>query len=293
MRAVLLGTAAGGGVPQWNCACANCEAVRDGSAPARTQDCLAVSADGRAWYLLNASQDIRTQLTSCAAFRPGPGPRETPLRGVLLTDGELDHTLGLFQLKEAAGLRVWAPDAVAATVPAREIVARYHGWEWPRLEEKFELDQLVVTVLPVSDKRPKYAGESTLDGPWVVAYRIEDPATGGSLVYAPCVAQWPAGFDDFCAGASCVLLDGSFFAPDEMAGATAGGVGSGAQLAMGHLPMAGEHGSLARIRRSRGTRWLYTHLNNTNPVLNPASPEHAALVEAGAELPPDGTELIL
>ncbi|RBM23077.1 pyrroloquinoline quinone biosynthesis protein PqqB [Prauserella sp. PE36] len=293
MRVILLGTAAGGGVPQWNCACANCEAVRDGSAPARTQDCLAVSADGRAWYLLNASPDVRTQLTSCAALAPGPGPRETPLRGVLLTDGELDHTLGLFQLKEAAGLRVWAPGAVAATVPAREIAGRYHGWEWPRLRERFELDGLVVTVFPVSGKRPKYAGDSTLDGPWVVAYRIEDPATGGSLVYAPCVAQWPAGFDEFCAGASCVLLDGSFFAPDEMAGATAGGVGSGAQLAMGHLPMAGEHGSLARIRRSRGTRWLYTHVNNTNPVLNPASPEHAALLEAGAELPPDATELLL
>ncbi|GAA1210021.1 pyrroloquinoline quinone biosynthesis protein PqqB [Prauserella alba] len=293
MRAVLLGTAAGGGLPQWNCACANCEAVRDGSAPPRTQDCVAVSADGRAWYLLNASQDIHTQLASHSALRPGPGPRETPLQGVLLTDGELDHTLGLFSLKEAAGLRVWAPDAIAATVPAREIAARYHDWEWPRLEAKFELDGLSVTVLPVSDKRPKYAVESTLDGPWVVAYRIEDRATGGSLVYAPCVAQWPAGFDEFCAGAGCVVLDGSFFAPDEMTGATAGGIGSHAQLAMGHVPMAGEYGSLARIRRSRATRWLYTHVNNTNPVLNPASPEYAALLGAGAELPPDATELFL
>ncbi|MBK1785073.1 pyrroloquinoline quinone biosynthesis protein PqqB [Prauserella cavernicola] len=293
MRVIVLGTAAGGGVPQWNCACPTCEAVRAGAAPARSQDCLAISADGRNFHLLNASPDIRTQLTSCAALAPGPGARQTPLRGVLLTDGELDHTLGLFQLKEAAGLRVWAPDAVANTVPAREIAGRYHGWQWPELESEFEFDGLRVTVFPVSDKQPKYAAESTLPGPWVVAYRIEDPATGGSLVYAPCVAQWPAGFEDFCAGASCALLDGSFYAPDEMADATGGGVGSGAQLAMGHLPMAGEHGSLARIRRSPGTRWLYTHLNNTNPVLDPVSPEHAELVAAGAELPVDGMELVL
>ncbi|MEU6645070.1 pyrroloquinoline quinone biosynthesis protein PqqB [Saccharomonospora sp. NPDC046836] len=294
MRMIVLGTAAGGGVPQWNCACPNCVAARRGRAPARTQDCLAVSADDRNWYLLNASPDIRTQLTSSAALAAGPGPRETPIRGVLLTDGELDHTLGLFQLKEAAGLCVWAPDAVVRHVPARDVVGRYQTWTWSPSASEVRLDGLRVTVFPVSDKRPKYAAESTVAGPWVVAYRITDPATGGVLVYAPCLAAWPPGFDEFCAGADCVVLDGSFYAPDEMASATRGDVGARAQLAMGHLPMAGPHGSLARIREATGrTRWLFTHLNNTNPVLDPGSAERADLDAAGAEVPTDGTELLL
>ncbi|SFB52634.1 pyrroloquinoline quinone biosynthesis protein B [Amycolatopsis marina] len=293
MRAVLLGTAAGGGLPQWNCACANCRAARQGTIAPRAQDCLAISVDGHGWYLLNASPDIRAQILSCPALAAGPGPRDTPVRGVLLTDGELDHTLGLIQLKEAAGLRVWAPEAVLNTLPAREIVGRYAGWEWlsPSTGAP-DIDGLRISTLPVSDKRPKYAAGSPAEGPWVVAYRISDPVTGSALVYAPCLAGWPPGFDEFCAGASHVLLDGSFFAPDEMSTATDTAVGSRAQLAMGHLPMSGTGGSLDRIRRAEsGTRWLYTHINNTNPVLDPRSPEFAEMSAAGAGLARDGTEL--
>lgn len=293
MRVVLLGTAAGGGVPQWNCACAHCRAVRAGGAVARMQDCLAVSADGGSWYLLNASPDIRTQLLSCSALAPGPGPRETPLRGVLLTDGELDHTVGLFQLKEAPGLSVWSPKAVARTLPAREVVRHYQTWEWRAVGSTVELDGLQVAVAPISAKRPKYSTVAEA-GPWVVAYRITDPVTGGSVVYAPCLADWPADFDEFCAGADCVFLDGSFYGGDEMSTATCGGVGSRAQRAMGHLPMAGAGGSLERIgRTSEHTRWVYTHLNNTNPVLDTRSSAYAALRAAGAEILDDGTELTL
>ncbi|MEU3272689.1 pyrroloquinoline quinone biosynthesis protein PqqB [Saccharomonospora sp. NPDC006951] len=294
MRVVVLGTAAGGGVPQWNCACRHCSAVRRGVAPSRRQDCVAISADGEGWFLLNASPDLREQLVSCTSFSPGPLPRQTPLRGVLLTDGELDHTLGLFHLKEAEGLHVWAPGAVRDTVAAREVVANYRRWEWRRARESFEVGGLVVTTVAISDKRPKYAAESTLDGPWVVAYHLADPATGGTLVYAPCLAEWPSGFSKLCSEASCVLLDGSFYAPDEMHGSTAGQVDSAAQTAMGHLPMAGASGSLAMIRQTDGSaRWLFTHLNNTNPVLDPGSAEYAAVLAAGAEIPFDGAELVL
>jgi pyrroloquinoline quinone biosynthesis protein B len=293
MRVVLLGTAAGGGVPQWNCACTHCREVRSGAASARTQDCLAVSANGASWYLLNASPDIRSQILSCPALTPGPGPRDTPLRGVLLTDGELDHTVGLFQLKEAPGLRVWSPKAVAHTLPAREAVRHYQAWDWPIAESTVDLDGLRVAVLPISAKRPKYSTMAEA-GPWVVAYRVTDPVTGGSLVYAPCLADWPADFDEFCAGADSVLLDGSFYGGDEMSTATRGGVGSPAQHAMGHLPMAGAGGSLERVRRAgERSRWIYTHLNNTNPVLDTRSPEYTALRGAGAEILDDGTELIL
>ena len=114
MRVRLLGTAAGGGFPQWNCACALCAACRAGSpdVPPRSQDCLAISLDGKDWYLVNASPDLRSQLLAESALAPGPGPRDTPLRGVLLTDAELDHSLGLMLLRESGGLPVWAPPAV-------------------------------------------------------------------------------------------------------------------------------------------------------------------------------------
>ncbi|WP_460437427.1 pyrroloquinoline quinone biosynthesis protein PqqB [Amycolatopsis stemonae] len=277
MKVILLGTAAGGGCPQWNCACRLCTA---GLTP-RTQDCVAVSADGAGWYLLNCSPDIRAQILGTPALRAGPGPREIPLRGVLLTDAELDHAMGLLMLREAGGLPVFAPDAARhALAPFRAIVDGYGGWDWL---PPADLPGLRVRVLPVSDKKPKYV-TSAHDGPWVVAYRIEDPATGGVLVYAPCLKSWPTGFDALVAGADLVLLDGTFFAPDEMAG-----VGGPDQLAMGHLPITA---SLSRLAGRPG-RWVFTHVNNTNPVLDPASPEHAAVLAGGASVPPDGTEFSL
>lgn len=352
MRVVLLGTAAGGGFPQWNCACPLCTA----GLPPRGQDCVAVGADGRGWYLLNASPDLRAQIVATPELRAGPGPRETPLRGVLLTDAELDHTTGLLVLRDAGELPVWCPAAVRHALeehfPVRRVVDGYGGFRWHALPEVtpseairpeaarpgtglfeagppwtappeaappeaarpeaagsegglpgaalpgFALDGLRVTALPVGDKRPKYARSSTQDGPWVVAYRVEDPATGGVLVYAPCLRSWPPGFDELTRDASLVLLDGTFHTPDEMAGATADRVDGAAQHAMGHLPIAGPGGSLERIGRTGAwsrtrTRWAYTHLNNTNPVLDPTSAEHASVRAAGVELPGDGTRYTL
>jgi pyrroloquinoline quinone biosynthesis protein B len=288
---LLLGTAAGGGFPQWNCACRLCAACRAGDpdVPARTQDCLAVSADGTDWYLVNASPDIRAQVLAAPALAAGPGPRDTPVRGALLTDAELDHVLGLLLLREGAGLRVWAPPAVLSALadrfPVRGTVAGYGDWTW---SSTVDVPGLAVEAFAVSDKKPKYARASTAAGPWVVAYRITDRATGGAVVYAPCLREWPDGFDDFVAGSRAVLLDGTFFSPGEMAGT---GTTVAAQRAMGHVPIDGPDGSLARIRRHEGVRWLYTHLNNTNPVLDRRSPEFAAVRAAGAEVPPDGVQL--
>ncbi|EOD67876.1 pyrroloquinoline quinone biosynthesis protein PqqB [Amycolatopsis vancoresmycina] len=278
MKVILLGTAAGGGCPQWNCACRLCTS---GLVP-RSQDCVAISADGAGWYLLNCSPDIRAQILATPALRAGPGPREIPLRGVLLTDAELDHALGLLMLREAGGLPVWAPEAaLSALSPFRSIVDGYGGWTWL---SAVNIPGLRVDVLPVSNKRPKYAPAGP-EGPWVVAYRIEDPATGGVLVYAPCLQSWPPGFDTLVSGADLVLLDGTFYAADEMAG-----VGGPDQLAMGHLPITA---SLPRITARPGPHWALTHVNNTNPVLDPTSAEHAAVLAAGALLPPDGTTYVL
>ncbi|MFD5825518.1 pyrroloquinoline quinone biosynthesis protein PqqB [Lentzea sp. NPDC060358] len=287
MKAVLLGTTAGGGFPQWNCACPLCVRARSGALPARSQDCLAITGDGSGWWLVNASPDLRTQIASCASLNPGPGPRETPLRGVLFTDAELDHALGLLTLRGGAGLAVRAPGAVLHALrdqfDLRTVVDGYAPLEWLPVESPFEVAGLRVTAFGVSDKRPKYARSSTVEGPWVVAYSFEDLTTGGVLVYAPCLASWPDGFDEVVERADCLLLDGTFHGASEMGSAT--GSASG-QAAMGHLPVVE---SLPLLRRFPSVRRLYTHLNNTNPLLDPESPESAAVRAAGVEVPLDGT----
>lgn len=293
MKAVLLGTTAGGGFPQWNCACALCVRARSGELPSRSQDCLAISGNGTDWWLVNASPDIRTQIAACSLLNPGPGARETPLRGALFTDAELDHTLGLLTLRGGTGLTVWAPGTVLHALKdqfdLRTVIDGYAPVAWRQVEpdQSFEIGGLRVSAIPISGKRPKYARSSIVDGHWVVAYRFEDVVTGGVLVYAPCLASWPAGFDEVIADAQCVLLDGTFYAPSEMGSAT--GSSSG-QAAMGHLPISA---SLPELRRFPGMRRIYTHLNNTNPVLDPSSPESAKLREAGVEVPLDGTVIEL
>jgi pyrroloquinoline quinone biosynthesis protein B len=236
------------------------------------------------------AQGIGLAVTSVATatLAAGPGSRDTPLRGALLTDAELDHTLGLMLLREGAGLRVFAPEAVLTALsdgfPIQGTVARYGEWTWSTTVDP---PGLTVTSFPVSDKQPKYARGSDAPGPWVVAYRITDPATGGALVYAPCLREWPDGFDEFVDGASVVLLDGTFYSPTEMTGT---GTSTTAQRAMGHLPI---EVSLERIRQHPGIRWCYTHLNNTNPVLDTRSAEYEKVRAAGAEIPDDGSELVV
>jgi pyrroloquinoline quinone biosynthesis protein B len=295
VKVVVLGTAAGGGFPQWNCACDPCAKARRGLLPWRTQDCVAVSGNGADWWLLNASPDIRIQLLACAELAPGPGRRDTPLRGVLLTSAELDHCLGVFSLREGGGQRAYAPatalSALRDHLGLRDVLDHYAGWSWAEAVpgEAVELaGGLVATPHAVGVKRPRYAGE--LPGPWVLAYRVHDPATGGTLLYAPCLAAWSPSFEALLDGVDCLLLDGTFATADEMGTRTGH---AKEQSAMGHVPVLGPGGSLAELRRFPGMRRIYTHLNNTNPLLDPASPEHAELAAAGVEIVPDGTSFTL
>ncbi|MGW0769966.1 pyrroloquinoline quinone biosynthesis protein PqqB [Streptomyces sp. NPDC002676] len=296
VRVVLLGTAAGGGFPQWNCGCALCAAARDGKLPSRTQECAAVTGNGRDWWLLNASPDLRAQLVATPALWPGQAPRTTPLRGVLLTDAEADHVTGLSALRGAEGLKAYAAPPVSAVLtPMRAALDRYAPWEWADslADGGFVLaGGLVVTAHPVGTRIPKYVPVQTPDpgGPWVTAYRVEDLATGGVLVYAPSVGAWSPVLDDLCAEADCVLLDGTYFTADEQVTPVRGGSGQGAT---GHLPVSGPDGSLDALARHPGPRRIYTHLNKTNPLLDPASPASAQVTEQGVEVLPDGAELLL
>ncbi|MFD7434031.1 MBL fold metallo-hydrolase [Streptomyces sp. NPDC059861] len=271
MRVVLLGTAAGGGFPRWNCGCAPCAAARDGKLPSRTQEAAAVTGNSRDWWLLNASPDIRAQLTATSALWPAPGPRSTPVRGVLLTDAEPEHVSGLTELRGGPGLKVYAaPPVLAALTPARAMVDRYEPWEWcdSLTDGGFVLSGgLVVTAHPVGTSAPSYLPRRTAHESWVTAYRIEDLATGGVLVYAPRLAAPGAEPDELLAGADCALLDGSGFT-------TAGK----APTAPGTPP---------------GLRRVPTRLDDASPLLDPASAARAQAGEAGVEVLADGAEFVL
>ncbi|MFJ8600990.1 pyrroloquinoline quinone biosynthesis protein PqqB [Streptomyces shenzhenensis] len=297
MRVVLLGTAADGGFPRWNCACPLCAAARDGKLPPRTQECAALTGNGRDWWLLNASPDLRTQLTATPALRPGAGPRDTPLRGVLLTDAEAEHAGGLTMLRGTPGLKVYAaPPVRTVLTPLRAGLDRYAPWEWADslADGGFVLaGGLVVTAHPLGAQAPAYvpARAAAPGAPWVTAYRVEDLATGGVLLYAPSVGAWSSALDDLCAAADCVLLDGTVFAPAETGAAVRGGAGRAATGP--HLPVSGPQGSLAALARHPGRRRVYIRIDDTNPLLDPASPARAQVAAQRVEVLPDGAEFVV
>ena len=295
MRALLIGSAAGGAFPQWNCSCQACGAVRAGSADfaARTHASLAFSATGERWYVINATPDIRWQIERTTPLHPGPRARQTPIVGVLLTDAQLDHSLGLAHLREAAELTLIAPPAVlgilADELPLTSILTSYLRLSPVPidLETPIELEGGAITVSAVCAGRqpPRYARRRT-DASWSVSYVVRDARS--SFAYAPVIAEWSAELESALAAVDCVLLDGTFWSAGEM-GLSVGGTRSAAQ--MGHLPISGAGGTLDRVVGLPGTRKIYVHLNNTNPLLDERSAERQTLGELGAEVGYDGMEL--
>jgi pyrroloquinoline quinone biosynthesis protein B len=294
----VLGSAAGGGFPQWNCACPSCRAVRDGSRPARprTQSSVAVSPDRRRWFLLDASPDVHAQLATLPALHPAGESRATPVEAVLLTDAELDHTLGLLLLREARGLVVHATEAT------RDVL--YEGTGLLRTLEAY----CPVTWRPVVPgvDVPLAAGLSyrAFDVPTtkrarfgtgeekgrVVGYRLTDERSGRALVWLPVVQELTAGVREELDGCACLLVDGTCWSDDELIRL---GLGTRTAREMGHLPIGGTGGSLAQLASSAVGRTVYVHLNNTNPVLLEDAPERRQVEQHGAEVAVDGLELEL
>jgi pyrroloquinoline quinone biosynthesis protein B len=303
MHVRLLGTAAGGGFPQWNCACQNCRAARDGAGTARrrTQSSAAVSADGRAWFLLNASPDVRAQVESFPPLLPTEG-RSTAIRGVLLTGADLDHVLGLFQLREGGRLSVHATPATRAALDKglrlSAVLGCYGGIDWhhppstpgPLRGADGAASGLLYAAFAVPGRPPRYQERDVgPDHGDTVGYRIIDEWTGGRLVYAPGLAAISPEVAAAVWDCDLLLLDGTFWSDDEMATI---GVDTAAQ-AMGHLPVGGPGGSLTFVARLPVGRTIYVHVNNTNPVLRDDSPEWRAVAAAGAAVGHDGQEFIL
>ncbi|WP_438290705.1 pyrroloquinoline quinone biosynthesis protein PqqB [Streptomyces sp. HUAS TT7] len=287
----VLGTAAGGGVPQWNCACPGCAGARAHPRRRRRHASLAVRSGGPGsrWHIVNAGPDIADQIESAPALLPGPGSRETPVAGVILTDAELDHTLGIARLREAEGLvvRATAPvrDALIDRLRLGDVLSPYTAIEWRELSEKPEAlstpGSIEVSALPVSAKRPRYAAGTGSDDPtWSVALRLHEPATGATAVYAPAIATWSDALDEAVRSADVVIVDGTFWDDDEP---VRSGISTRTATATGHLPVVGPRGTSHRLAALRG-RCLYTHLNNTNPLNDPAAAQHARLAERGLEV---------
>ena len=294
-----LGAGAGGGLPQWNCGCDLCAAARSGDIAPMTQSSVAVSPDGALWVLLNASPDLRMQMQATPALHP-TGLRDSPLRAVIVTNGDVDHVAGLLTLREKTPFELFATPATRAVLDANPIFRVLDpALVRPRAiapEVPFQpLPGLTVTAYAVPGKVPLYLeGADFTDGPQTrlvgeqtVGLRIA--GAGGVFHYLPGCAEVPDWLRDRLSDADLVFFDGTVWADDDMARR---GAGTKTGARMGHLAMSGPQGSLARLEGLRARR-VYTHVNNTNPVLWPDGPERAALTAAGWEVAHDGMEIAL
>ena len=293
MRIRVLGSAAGGGFPQWNCGCPGCRAVRDGSRPAtpRTQSSIAITA-GDGWWLVNASPDVRSQLAATPALHP-TGDRRTPLRGVLLTDAEIDHSLGLVLLREGGGVHLHATAATERTLrdgtgvlSTLERFCPVHRTEVSP-GRPHDLGGIVYRAFDVPTGKHDRFGTGAGAGR-VVGYRFTDTATGGVAVYLPGVQELTPAVLDEISGADLLLVDGTTWHDDELVR-----LGLAAKTAhdMGHLHVGGPGGSLEVLARLGLPRVVYVHVNNTNPILLDDSDERAEVGRAGVEVAVDGLEL--
>jgi len=301
----VLGSAAGGGFPQWNCGCPNCRGVREGAIPCRprTQSSVAVSVDYRHWFILNAAPDIRGQIEAFPPLWPHADKvRHTPIQGVLLTDAELDHSLGLLSLREARSLRLYATSWVhtALTMGNRLLLTleAFCRVEWQRIEpgeavplQHADGQDSGLRCEPFSThsaKLPTFITGFPTGPQTTVGFRITDRRSGHVLVYAPSVHELGEEVMSHLRGCTCLLFDGTCWSDDELARL---GIAGKTARAMGHLPVGDEDGSLVQLAALEIERRVYVHINNTNPLLIENSPERRVVEAYGIEVAADGMEM--
>ena len=300
----MLGSAAGGGFPQWNCNCRNCSGVRNGSLQARprTQSSIAVrGGDERRWALVNASPDILVQLRSNPVLQPARSVRDTAIAGIVLVDGQIDHTTGLFMLRESVrALRIWCTDRVHADLtrgnPIFGILGHYCGVERRVMAldgSGFAVDEVAGVewrALAVASKPAPYSpGRESPAAGDNVALMIRDAGGGRTAVYAPGVGSIDETLWSALRAACCVLIDGTFWSDDEMIRL---GLSRKSARDIGHLPQSGPGGMLEWLDKlPSDTRRILIHVNNTNPILDEGSAEYAELARRGIEVAWDGLEI--
>jgi pyrroloquinoline quinone biosynthesis protein B len=293
-RARILGAAAGGGLPQWNCGCVNCNLARSGAIPCLTQSSLALSGGDGSWAILNASPDIREQLTLARSLQPS-GLRELPLTSVLLTNGDIDHVAGLLTLRESQPFTLFATSGIHEVLDANPIFDAVNRDLVPRravaLDEAFELVAGVTARLfPVPGEVPLYmeAGEIVTDLMGEQTVGVEMIASGKRVYYIPGCAHLNAELAARIKGADLLFFDGTLWRDDEMIRA---GLGPKTGARMGHMSMSGPGGSIAAMAGLGIAQKVFVHMNNTNPVHRPDSDERAEAEAAGWIIGQDGMEI--
>lgn len=305
MRAIVLGSAAGGGFPQWNCNCAHCRRARSGdpAATPRTQSSVAVSADGERWLLLNASPDLRQQMQATPALHPKRQLRHSPIAAALVTNGDVDHIGGLLNLREGQALSLYASERVHAILDGN------------RIFDVLDRDLVVRRTLPLDRAQPVAAADGTPIGLAVetfavpgkvalymeedgsplsgragdtVAVRLIDEARGREAFYVPNCARIDGDLTRRLDGAAAVFFDGTLFRDDEMIRA---GLGAKTGRRMGHVSMDGPEGVLAAFEGLAVARKVFVHMNNSNPALMSDSPERRRVEAAGWDVACDGLEI--
>ena len=308
MQVVILGSAAGGGFPQWNSNAPACRRARAGDLAARprTQASVAVSANNRSWYLLNAAPDLGAQIAATRRLWPTEGLRSSPISGVVLTGGDVDAIAGLLTLRERHPFVVYATAEVQAVIAGNPIFRVLAGdcvdrhvlsLNAPRaLVGPKEVDSgLTVEAFAVPGKVALWLEQEGHDpdvteGGHAIGLELTEPRTGARLFFVPGCAAMTADLARRLRGAPLVLFDGTLWRDDEMIRI---GVGSKTGKRMGHMSMSGEDGAIAAFRDLGITRKVFIHINNTNPVLLDDSPERAEAERAGWMIAHDGLELTL
>lgn len=303
----ILGSAAGGGFPQWNCACFNCRGVREGLIKAipRTQESVCLSADEEDWFLLNASPDIRSQIESFGPLHPRRS-RATPIQAIFLTNGDLDHCLGLLSLRENHRIVVYATEAVRCGFTERNVLYRTlqrftDQITWRSLKlgvEEIVLradgcpSGLTVKAMAVPGKPPVHLeGLVSPDNPGMnVGLRFRQATNGRVLAYLSAVGSITPSVYEGLEGADCVMFDGTFWSSDEL---SAPGFLEKSAEDLAHWPVGGQRGSLAMLSKLTAPRRVFIHINNTNPMLREDSTERKIVEAAGWRVAWDGMEIRL
>ncbi|WP_182003493.1 pyrroloquinoline quinone biosynthesis protein PqqB [Acinetobacter lactucae] len=299
----VLGSAAGGGFPQWNCNCPNCHGVRTGTiqAKARTQSSIAISENGTDWVLLNASPDIRQQLFEFKAAQPARKLRDTGITSVILMDSQLDHTTGLLTLREGCPMNVWCTEMVhqdlTSGFPVFNMLKHWNGGlQYHEINPKqaFKVDgfeNLEFLPLIIKSAAPPYSPHrhDPHDGD-NIALIIKDHKTQKQLFYAPGLGKIDDQIMQIMQSSDCVMIDGTLWTDDEMQQT---GVGTKTGREMGHLYISGEGGSLSYLNQLSTPKKVLIHINNTNPILNEDSSQFAELKANGVEVAYDGMQIEL
>jgi pyrroloquinoline quinone biosynthesis protein B len=304
VRIEILGSAAGGGFPQWNCNCCNCRALRAGSfhGKPRTQTQVAVSNDHHSWFLLNASPDLRTQIEASSFLHPGGEPRHSPISGVLLTSGDIDQVSGLLSLRELQSFRLYCTPSIRSIlqednsifamlnrVPSQVSWSEIQpGQSFPMLNASGDDSSIRSSVFSVGSRYPAYVSAKR-----AADFRAEEAllgvvlesASGRRLAYLPAVPTIDESLLRRLESADLLLFDGTFWSEDELIQVQ----GSGATAhEMGHVPVSGAEGSLRMLTSLRRPRKIFVHINNTNPMLDESGPEYREVRDAGWEIAEDG-----